>query len=62
MKKITITMINEDAITLQQLLEESEDECVFSEAFSMSMEELLEDTNLSDIQPLPKLMVDSLSD
>ena len=62
MKTITINMTNEDALTLQQLLEDSEDECVFNEPFSFSMEDLLDDADLSDIQPLPKLMTGSLTD
>lgn len=60
MKNVIITMTNEDAITLQQLLEDSEDECVFNSPFSLSMEDLLDDADLSDIQPLPKLMAGSL--
>jgi hypothetical protein len=61
MKTITITMTEQDALTLNDYLEQAEMDGIFNDAFSVSVQDFLDNADLSAIKPLPSTVVKALN-
>lgn len=61
MKNINIIMADADADILNDYLQEGEMEGVFNAPFTLTMQDLLDNADIADIQPLPKATIKALN-